>query len=287
MLETCVGVWADRHFPITAIAEQCKAFDASDTIDGILIPDQMAGFLPEQLWKPENTKFAELVHDTDSSYDAYMVAPYINAVAPGLNLHLTTDSVRRPPAEQVQSMLTLAQMTEGRANFQIGGGEVKQTGPFGHPTNQGMSRMKDLFQIYRRFMDEDEPIDFDGKRWHLERAFLGGAKQYKPTLWGLGGGPQLIDYSTSWAEGLALAIPNAPPHPRRSRRPIADIRKQVEEKGRDPENFRIGLWVSVLMHPDPAKLEAAYENPIIKWFSGTMGRMNPGEWDKTRGSACR
>lgn len=283
MLETCAGVWADRHFPIQAIAEQCKAYEASDAIDGILIPDQMAGFVPIQLWTTENTPMAAIAHDTDSSLDAYMVAPYISAVAPGLKQHLTTDSVRRPPAEQVQSMLTLAHMTGGNANFQIGGGEVKQTGPFGHPTNQGMSRMKDLFQIYRQFMDSDEPIDFEGKRWQLEKAFLGGAKEHKPTLWGLGGGPQLLDYSTSWADGLALAIPNVTPTPEQTAELVAGIRKQVEEKGRDPKEFRIGIWVSVLMNPDPDKLEAAYENPLIKWFSGAMGRMDPGDWKKEDG----
>jgi phthiodiolone/phenolphthiodiolone dimycocerosates ketoreductase len=280
MLETCVGIWTDRHFPISALAEQCRALESSGAVDGVLIPDQLSGFVPKQLWKPENTPFAALLGDPDSAMDAFMVAPYVHAAAPALNIHLTTDSVRRAPAELVQSMLTLAHITEGRANFQIGGGETKQTAPFGHPSNQGMSRMKDLFQIYRRFMEAEEPISFEGRRWQLDRAFLGGAKQHRATLWGLGGGPQLLDYATSWADGLAVAVPNVLTSPERAAESVAAIRRQVEEKGRDPDAFRIGLWASVLLHPDAAKLDAALENPIIKFVSAALGRIDTSLWDQ-------
>lgn len=279
MPETCVGIWTDRHVPATAIAEQCRALEASGVVDGVLIPDQLSGFVPAQLWTPENTPLAALLGDPDSAMDAFMVAPYVHAAAPSLNLHLTTDSVRRGPAELVQSMLTLAHLCEGRANLQVGGGETKQLGPFGHPTNQGMSRMKDLFQIYRRFLDSDGPIDYEGRRWTLQQAFLGGAKAHRPTLWGLGGGPQLLDHATSWADGLAIAAPNVLRSPEECAEQIAAIRRQVEEKGRDPAAFRIGLWVSVLLNPDPAKIEAAMANPIIRFVSAALGRIDTGMWD--------
>jgi phthiodiolone/phenolphthiodiolone dimycocerosates ketoreductase len=279
MLETCVGIWTDRHFPASVVAEHCRGLAASDAVDGVLIPDQMAGFIPAQLWLPENTPMASLIGDPDSAMDAFMVAAYAHAAAPSLNIHVTTDSVRRAPAELVQSMLTLAHITEGRANFQIGGGEAKQTAPFGHPVNQGMSRMKDLFQIYRRFMEDDGPIDFDGRRWKFERAFLGGAKQHRPELWALGGGPQLLDYATSWADGLAVAAPNVLTSPEQAAEYIAGVRRMVEEKGRDPGAFRIGLWASVLLHDDSAVLEVAIQNPIIKFASATLGRIDVNAWE--------
>ncbi len=280
MLETCVGIWTDRHFPASVIADQCRALQDSGAVDGVLVPDQLAGFAPQQLWTPENTPLAGLIGDPDSAMDAFMVAPYIHAAAPQLNLHVTSDSVRRGPAELVQSMLTLAHLTEGRANFQIGGGEAKQTAPFGHPTNQGMSRMKDLFQIYRQILDTDGPIDFEGQRWKFKRAYLGGAKQHRPTLWALGGGPQLLDYATSWADGLAIAVPNALTSPGETAEAIQAVRRQVEQKGRDPEQFRFALWISVLLHPDQSKLEAAFDNPLIKWVSSAVGRVETGMWAK-------
>jgi hypothetical protein len=51
MLETCVGVWTDRHFPASAVADQCRA--------------------PVET----NTPFAGMIGDPDSAMDAFMVAP--------------------------------------------------------------------------------------------------------------------------------------------------------------------------------------------------------------------
>ncbi|MEZ0365802.1 LLM class flavin-dependent oxidoreductase [Mycobacterium sp. pUA109] len=280
MLETCVGVWTDRHFPADTLALQCRALQDSGVVDGVLIPDQLAGFIPRQLWTPENTPMAAVIGDPDSAMDAFMVAPYVHAAAPKLNLHLTTDSVRHGPAELIQSMLTLAHLTGGRANFQIGGGEAKQLAPFGHPTNQGMSRLRDLLRIYRAMLEHDGPFDYEGKRWTFNRAFLGGARQHLPTVWGLGGGPQLTDYVTSWADGLAVAIPNALTTPEAVHEAVTGIRRQVDAKGRDPASFRIGLWATVLMHSDPAAIERACHNPVMKFVSAATGRVESRQWEE-------
>jgi phthiodiolone/phenolphthiodiolone dimycocerosates ketoreductase len=278
MTETAAAVWADRNVPIEAIAEQCKAYVASGAVDGVLIPDQLANFIPAQLWTQQNTPLAAMMDDPDSMMDAFMVAPYIAAVAPGLALHLTTDSVRRPPAELIQSMLTLAHITEGKATFQIGGGELKQTKPFGHPTNQGMSRMKDLFSMYEKFLTSDGPFDFEGRRRTLQGAFLGSAMHHKPKVWGLGGGPQLLDYTATWADGIAVAVPNAWTSPEAAEKGVLEIRRKVEEKGRDPAKFRIGLWAVSLMHDDERQLHAALDNPILKFVCGAMGRVETDQW---------
>jgi phthiodiolone/phenolphthiodiolone dimycocerosates ketoreductase len=279
VLETCVGLWTNRYLPAAMLAEQSKMLQDSGVVDGVLIPDQLAGFVPRQLWTPEHTPIAELVPDPDSGLDAFMVAPYVHAAAPNLNIHLTTDSIRRAPSELIQSMLTLAHITEGHANFQIGAGEAKQTRPFGHPYRQGMSRMTDLFEIYRRALRTDGPFDYDGKRWKYERAFLGGARVHRPTVWGLGGGPQLLDCVTSHADGLAFTVPNALSSPEQVADAVAGVRKQLERKGRDPEAFRIGLWAAVLLHPDEQALERAYQNSAIKFFSAASGRVESKQWE--------
>ncbi len=278
MLETCVGMFPDRHVPVSMLREQCKVLETHPGVDGVLLPDQLASFVPQQLWKPEYTPMAELIGDPDSLHDAFSLAGYVAAVAPSLKLNLTTDAVRRPPAELVQSLLTLSALSESNVNIQIGGGEYKQTQPFGHPTNQGMSRLSDVLQIYRRFMDSDEPFDFEGRRWNLKQAYLGGAKQFRPEVWGLGAGPMLLDHVTSWADGLATSVPSAFASPDRVGTAIAGIRKQLEKKGRDPEKFRIGLWFSVLLHEDDTQLERAFNNPLVKFVSGAMGRIDTRLW---------
>jgi phthiodiolone/phenolphthiodiolone dimycocerosates ketoreductase len=278
VIETSAAVWPDRHVPIDAVIAQCRAYQDSRVIDGVLIPDQLANFIPQQLWTAENSPLAAFMSDPDSLCDAFSVAPFIAASVPGLKLHLTTDSVRRPPAELVQAMLTLAYLTEGKATFEVGGGEVKQTGPYGHPTNQGMSRMKDLFQIFGKAVDGDGPFDHDGRRWKLNGAYLGGARPHRPTLWGLGGGPTLLDHVTSYADGLAVAVPNAWPSPEFAADQIAAIRKQVAQKGRDPEKFRIGIWACTIMHDDQTLLAEALTNPILRFVCGALGRTETDRW---------
>jgi phthiodiolone/phenolphthiodiolone dimycocerosates ketoreductase len=277
-LETAVLMWGDRHIPASAVLDACKALEAHPAVDGVLFPDQLVNFLAKQVWTPENTPLAAFLGDPDSHSDAFTLAAWCMGSLPTLNVHLTTDSVRRAPSELIQAMLTLAHITEGRATFQIGGGEVKQLGPFGHPTNQGMSRMKDLCELFTRVLESDQPIDYEGKRWTWKQAFLGAAKQHRPSLWALGAGPQLVDYATTYADGLAVVVPMAWPTAEIAAGQIAAIRRQVEEKGRDPELFRIGLWTGTIMHEDPEYLERAIVNPVIRFFTGTCGRIDTKTW---------
>jgi phthiodiolone/phenolphthiodiolone dimycocerosates ketoreductase len=279
-VETATLMWGDRHMPASAVYETCRFYESHPAVDGVLFPDQLVNFFAKQLWTLENTPLAAIMADPDSHSDAFTLAAWAINAAPTLKLHLTTDAVRRAPSELVQSMLTLAHITEGRATFQIGGGETKQLTPFGFPDNQGMSRMKDLFEIYTRLWSSDQPIDYEGKRWKYEQAFLGGAKGHQPEVWALGSGPMLIDYATTYIDGVAIIVPMAWPTAEMAAENIAKIRKQVEEKGRDPEKFRIGLWMGSLIHEDQNYLDRAIANPIIKFFTGACGRIETGMWEQ-------
>ena len=261
MTETAASVWADRNVPVGAIAEQCKAYAASGAVDGVLIPDQLANFIPAQLWTPQNTPLAAMMSDPDSMMDAFMVAPYIAAAATGLALHVTTDSVRRPPAELIQSMLTLAHITEGKATFQIGGGELEQTKPFGHPTNQGMSRMKDLFSMYEKFLTSDKPSTSTAPTYLAGRLpRFGDAAQAHGV--GARRRSSTIRLHRHLGRGMAIADLDAG-HRRSGRRGCSRSGERWRKKGRDPAKFRIGLWAVCLMHDDERQLQAALDNPIL------------------------
>lgn len=277
-METAAAVWADRHMPAAAIVDQCRAYVASGVVDGALIPDVLAHFIPTQLWRPENTPLAGMMGDPNSNCDPFVVAGYVAGQVPELALHLTTDSVRRGPAELIEAMLTLAHLTHGRATVHVGGGEIKQTGPFGHPTNQGMSRMSDLFQIYRKVMDSDGPFDFEGRRWTFKGACLGSAMEHKPEFWGLGAGPKLLEHAAAHADGLSTAAKLALQTPEQLSEAITKLRRRVEEHGRDVSEFRVGLWVAVLLFDDDEEFKAAAANPIIKYLSGAVGRFETDRW---------
>jgi phthiodiolone/phenolphthiodiolone dimycocerosates ketoreductase len=278
-VETAIALWADRHLPPALFAEQAKAVEASGVIDGILLADQLTNFIPAQLWTPEHTPMASVIGDPDSHPDVFVMAAYLLAAAPSLSLSISTDSVRRPPAELVQTMLTLASIAEGRASFHVGGGEVKQCQPYGHKRSQGMSRMEDLFRIFHALLDaQGAPIDFDGRRWTFEKASIGGGMPHRPKLYGLGAGPQLLEHTATYCDGLAITCPPAWPDADAFAAHRAELLELVERKGRDPEAFRFAIWFPVMLAADHEQLDRNLDNPLVKWMSAIFGHIDATLW---------
>jgi len=277
-IETAIALWADRHLPVGMFAEQARALESSGAVNGILLADQLTNFIPRQLWNSDNTPMAGILSDPDSHPDVFVMAAWLLAHAPSLNLAISTDSVRRPPAELITTMLTLANITQGQVNFQIGAGEIKQCKPFGHLRSQGLGRMEDLLKIFHAFMDNDEPITHEGNYWNMRNATIGNGKPYRPELWALGGGPKLLDFATSYFDGMALTCPCALPNADAFSKARAGLIQQLKNKGRDPAKFRFGVWFPVLLANDDAQLEAHIDNPLIKWMSGMFGRIDASLW---------
>jgi len=279
-VETSVILFGDRYQPPSAVAAQARELEASGAVDYFQICDQLVNFIPPELWTPQNSPLASVVPDIDSCPDAFVLAAYCAAAAPNIGLVLATDSIRHGPAELVQTMLTMANITGGNTMFQIGGGEVKQAKPYGWKRAQGLARMEDLFRIFHAFLDTNGPIDFEGNHTKLQKAYLGGAKQHRPTLWGLGGGPRLIDLATTYCDGLSAAAPCVWATPDEAGEAINEIKKTLAQKGRDPEAFQFGIFCPVLLHEDAARIDQALDNPLVRWMAATYGRIEPSDWAK-------
>jgi phthiodiolone/phenolphthiodiolone dimycocerosates ketoreductase len=276
--ETAVFLWGDRNAPASVTVDAAKVAAASPGVDGFAMSDQLMNFIPPSLWTTENAPLAALMPDPDSMDDAFTLAAYVYASTPGMNLTLLTDSIRNGPAQLVHQMLTLAKITEGRATFLVGAGEVKQINPFGWKRSQGLSRLEDLYQVFQKFMTSDDPISHEGNHWTLDKAFLGAAKQYKPKIWGLGGGPKILDLSTSYGDGFAGAAPCVWATPDNAAEYISNLKKQVAAKGKDPEQFRVGALCPVLVHEDEAVLDQALDNNVVRWIGAIFGRTQPMDW---------
>jgi phthiodiolone/phenolphthiodiolone dimycocerosates ketoreductase len=279
-VKTAIALWGDRYIPAAVIAQQARALESAG-VDGMLIADQFGNFIPPQLWKPQFAPAAAVLPDPDSHSDPFTLAGYLLAAAPTLDVALSTDSVRRGPSELVQAMLTLANMTEGEVTLQVGGGEAKQCAPFGYKRAQGMSRMEDLFRIFGALLDSDgKPVDFEGRRWHYNGASIGGAVPRRPKIMGLGGGPNLIDYSTAYADGLATTCPPVWASPDVFGHAREQILESVAAKGRDPESFQFAVWFPCLIGKDESQVEQHFHNPLIKWLAAVFGRIEPKDWNK-------
>jgi phthiodiolone/phenolphthiodiolone dimycocerosates ketoreductase len=279
-VETAVIIFGDRHLPASSIEEAARAIEASGVVDYLEMSDQLNNFIPPSLWTTDNTPLAEVLPDIDSPVDAFMAAVWAAAAAPKLKVTLATDSIRHGPSELIQSMLTMACLTEGRAMFQVGGGEQKQCRAYGWKRGQGLKRMEDLFRIFHAYWDTDGPIDFEGHFTTLKRAYLGGAKRYRPILWGLGGGPTLVELSTTYCDGFSAAAPCVWASSDEAGERISELKQVLERKGRDPDEFGFGIFCPVLLHEDAARIDAALDNPLVRWMAATYGRITQTDWRK-------
>ncbi len=269
-----------RWLPPQATAQAAREMEASGLVDDILIWDQITWFFPQSLWRRENlpTGFIDAMPDPDSFPDAFATAAYVLGQVPGLGVSISTESVRRGPLELMQTMLTLADMTERRAIFQIGGGEVKQLRPSKWRRN-GLAQLEDKLEIFHRYMEADGPIDFEGSFSKLDTAWIGGARANKPSMWALGGGPKLIDIACRKAEGFATVAPFAWPSPEVAAEQIKSMRERVEAGGRDPDQFEFGIWTVAILHEDEEMIERAIANELIRWQTAIFGRLNMADWD--------
>jgi phthiodiolone/phenolphthiodiolone dimycocerosates ketoreductase len=180
----------------------------------------------------------------------------------------------------MQTMLTMANLTEGRAQFHLGAGEVKQCAPFGWKRTEGFDRLEDILRLSRLFWENgDKPFDFEGKHWKLTDACLGGARNFKPQIWGLGGGPRLMDYATSYCDGFATLAPFVAYSPERWHAMVGEMKTQLERKGRDPEAFGFGLYSAFLAHEDENLVESKLAHPMVSWFTAVVGRVVMSDWD--------
>ena len=277
-LEIALATNADRSMPPADYAQMCKAIQASGAVDIFHIFDQMMGWIPQHLWNTDNAPLAAFVPDLDSYGDPVASAAYAAASAPGMGLTISTDSIRRGPAEMMQTMLTLANMGGGRGILQIGAGEMKQTGPFGWKRNEGLRRTEDHFRFYDAFWKNESPVDMTGNFWNFDSAWIGKSRQNRPRVWALGGGPKLVDLATSYADGFATSVPSVFSTVDQFSGFVRKTRQQVEAKGRDPEAFEICPWIITMIHEDPEVIRRAYDNPMLRWFSAVIGRFNNAEW---------
>ena len=277
---TCVSAMLDRSQSPALAASLATSFEASGVVDDFFAGDILVSWWPNCLWVPENTPLAEAIQDVDSWHDAFLLAAIAASATERLGVAISTDAIRRGPAELMMTMLTLASATDGNATVFLGAGEYKQCDPFGHKRSEGLARTEDLLRIFRLFWASDEPFDHDGNVWKLKKAWLGLSRPHRPKFFAMGGGPKLIDLAARYADGWVTDVPGVFSTPEQYADAVADVRRKVESYGRDPEEFAFGMTPPCLIHDDAGRVDEAYTNPLMQFFAAGFGRLNQGDWEK-------
>jgi phthiodiolone/phenolphthiodiolone dimycocerosates ketoreductase len=231
------------------------------------------------MWNPRNAPVAAMMPDPDSNADPSAIAGFAACAAPGVGLTVSTDAMRRGPAEMMQTMLTLAAMGGGEAALQLGAGEIKNATPYGYNRSEGLRRHEDHLRYYDLYWkSEDGTVTMDGHFWKYDRATIGGARPARPRIWALGGGPKLIDLAISYADGFATMVPNVLQTPEIFAAFVKKTRAELERRDRDPDKFDFVPWMFTLIHEDPDVIRRAFDNPVLKWMVGNFGRFNNRDW---------
>lgn len=277
-VEVGINNWPTRFLPPQAAADVAQQLEATGSVDWFQTWDQLVSFLPKALWRPEVTAMAALSSDCDSYYNAGMTAVLAANATTTLNITTTLDAVRVGPAELLQQALTLAATTQAKVAYQVAAGEIKQCKPFGWKRSQGLSRMADIFAIIRKMLASDGLISHEGKHWTYDGAWIGAHFPKVPEFWALGGGPQLIDTATTYADGFVSLVPSAFATPDAWGQQVAEVHEQLERKGRDPRNFTCGFWPFVLVYETDDQRDRMISHPITKWMTAVFGRLHHGDW---------
>ena len=98
--------------------------------ESLWVPDHYIGFIPAQVWTPEVTEAAKLVHSTDGFFDPLQILTLAAVRMRGVDVGtLVTEPYRRHPVSIAQSFVTLDHVSKGHAILGIGNGERENVEP--------------------------------------------------------------------------------------------------------------------------------------------------------------
>jgi len=281
-LRTALGAHISRDLSPKLAIDIARLCEASGAIDEYLTWDQLVSFWPRELWRPDVTPMAGMIPDCDSFHDAFLLAALAMSGTERLGVAVTTDAIRRGPVELYQTMLTLAGASGGRATLLIGAGEIKQAKPYGWKRSEGLTRLEDLFRIFRLLSESpDRLVDFDGTHRLLHQAWIGAARPAeRPRIMGMGGGPKFLDLTAQYADGFMTAAPFVATSPERMAELVDGVGRRLAEHGRDQADFDFGILPIVALHEDETVVDKALDNPLLRATASIFGRFDRHDWER-------
>lgn len=203
--------------------------------ESLWVPDHYIGFIPAQVWKPEITAAAKMIHSTDAFFDPLQILALTAARVRNVDVGtLVTEPFRRHPMSIAQSFVTLDHISRGHAILGIGNGERENTEPYGMVFSRQVARLEEALEIIRLFWSSaGRPISFDGKFWKLRDAVF-NLPLYNgrpPRIWIAAHAPRMLALTGRFGDGWAPTL-KATPEEYAER--LRVIRGAASGAGRDP-----------------------------------------------------
>lgn len=144
--------------------------DVDGLVNFSLKADQL-GF--DTIWYPDHLLF---VAPGAIAPEAWTVAAAAAMKTENIALGTVSDPHRMHPAVFAQRLATVDQLSKGRVVLSLGVGESMNLDAFGIEWGKPLSKLRESIEVMELLWETDEPVDFDGKFYKLENAFL----QIKP-----------------------------------------------------------------------------------------------------------
>jgi phthiodiolone/phenolphthiodiolone dimycocerosates ketoreductase len=174
---------------------------------------------------------------------------------------LVTDCLRRHPSITAQSVLTLDQISNGRAVLAIGSGSPINLDPYGISWEKPVSKLREAIQVIKGLWlaTPETPVSFSGKFYSLEEAFLQvkSIQQPHPPLYQSAFGPSSRKMAGELANGFLTAIET----PQMLKESLKDVKVGAEKAGRRLEDLTVLLDASCAVSQDPEAARKAVEPP--------------------------
>jgi phthiodiolone/phenolphthiodiolone dimycocerosates ketoreductase len=205
------------------------------------MPDHYMGFIPAQVWTPENTEAAKVVHSPDAFFDALQILAVTAHKMRGVDVGtLVTEAFRRHPMSIAQSFVTLDHLSKGHAVLGIGNGERENVEPYGMSWNSQVSRLEEALTIIRMlWSSHGSPVTYEGRFWQLRDAVfnLPLYRDRAPRIWIASHAPRMLALTGRFGDGW-LPVLKATPETYRQR--LDTIHAAGREAGRDMSAFVAG-----------------------------------------------
>jgi len=175
---------------------------------------------------------------------------------------LVTDCLRRHPSVTAQAVLTLDQISNGRAVLAIGSGSPINLDPYGISWEKPVSKLREAIQVINSLWvaTPEAPVSFNGKFYNLEDAFLQvkSIQQPHPPLYQSAFGPSSRKMAGELATGFLTAIET----PQMLKESLKDVKIGAKKGGRRLEDVTVLLDFSCAVSLDPEAARKAVESPL-------------------------
>lgn len=251
--------------PLDAVVKTAQR-NEEQGYDTIWWPDHLMGWHPESIWTPDQTALAEVMPNPHTYLDPVPVIAAVAQHTERIRLGTAvTEAVRNHPAQLARAWLTLDHLTRGRAILGIGAGEGENCTPYGIPFERVATRLEDALRVVRLLWESDDPVDYEGPVFELERAVLGMGPYFDgrfPEIWVAAHGPRMCRITGELADGWLPTLLPVDDYAER----LGDIRDAARAAGRGPDAILPGMWTYTVVAEDHETAHRLLDHPMVKAF---------------------